>query len=60
MTILNTILEKIDGASAWVGADLQTRQSEWLYILSADEISKIEHAARYYLSLGRDVGEITA
>jgi len=60
MTILNTIPEKIDGASAWVGADLQTRQSEWLYILSADEISEIEHAARYYLSLGRDVGEITA
>ena len=60
MTILNTIPEKIDGASAWVGADLQTRQSEWLYILSADEISEIEHAARYYLSLGRDVREITA
>ena len=60
MAILNTIPEKFDGPSAWVGADLQTRQGEWLYTLSADDISEIEHAARHYLSFGRDVGEITA
>jgi len=60
MTILNTIPEKFEGPSAWVGADLQTRQSEWLYTLNAGDISEIEGAARHYLSLGRDVGEITA
>ncbi|NDH70774.1 MAG: TauD/TfdA family dioxygenase, partial [Rhodobacteraceae bacterium] len=60
MKILNTIPEKFDGPSAWVGVDLQTSQSQWLYTLTADDISEIEHAARHFLSLGRDVGEITA
>ena len=59
MTILNTIPEKFVGPSAWVGTDLQSRQSEWLYTLTADDISEIEHAARHFLTLGRDVGEIT-
>ena len=36
------------------------RQNEWLYTLCADEVSEIEHAARHYLSLGCDFGEITA
>ena len=43
-----------------MGTDLQTRQNEWLYTLCANDISEIEHAARHYLSVGRDVGEITA
>ncbi len=60
MKILNTIPEKFDGPSAWVGVDLRTRQSQWLYTLTADDISEIEHAAQHFLSLGRDVGEITA
>ena len=60
MTILNNIPEKFVGPSAWLGTDLQSRQSEWLYTLTADDISEIEHAARHVLSLGRDVGEITA
>ena len=41
MTLLNTIPEKFDGPSAWVGADLQTRQGEWLYTLNADDIAEI-------------------
>jgi len=60
MTVLNAIPERLDGPSAWMGTDLQTRQNEWLYTLCASDISEIEHAARHYLSLGRDVGEITA
>ena len=60
MTILNNIPEKFVGPSAWLGTDLQSRQSEWLYTLTADDITEIEHAARHFLSLGRDVGEITA
>jgi hypothetical protein len=60
MTILNEIPQKFESPSAWVGADLQTRQNEWLYTLSVDDIFEIEHAARNYLSLRRDIGEITA
>jgi hypothetical protein len=60
MTVLNAIPERLDGPSAWMGTDLQTRQNEWLYTLCASDISEIEHAARHFLSLGRDVGEITA
>jgi hypothetical protein len=60
MTVLNAIPERLDGPSAWMGTDLQTRQNECLYTLCASDISEIEHAARHYLSLGRDVGEITA
>ena len=60
MMILKTMPEKFDGPSAWIGADLQTRKNEWLYTLSIDDICEIEYAARYYLSLGRDVGEIMA
>lgn len=60
MKVLSTIPEKFTGPAAWVGKDLQARQSEWLYTLNADEISEIEHAAQHYLRLGRDVGEITA
>jgi hypothetical protein len=37
MMILKTMPEKFDGPSAWIGADLQTRKSEWLYTLSIDE-----------------------
>ncbi len=32
----------------------------WLYHLTPGNISELENAARHYLSLGRDVGEITA
>lgn len=60
MLVLNTIPERFTGPAAWVGKDLQARQSEWLYTLDIDEISEIEKAAKHYLSLGRDVGEITA
>ena len=60
MTVLNAIPERLDGPSAWMGTDLQTRQNEWLSTLCASDICEIDHAARPYLSLGRDVGEITA
>jgi len=60
ITILNTIPEKFDGPSVWVGTDLKMRQNEWLYTLCADKVSEIEHAAWHYRSLGCDFGEITA
>ena len=54
-----TLPEKIEGPAAWTGAYMQGREDVWLYHLSTEEIADIEAAARNYLSLGRDIGEIT-
>ncbi|NNF11580.1 MAG: TauD/TfdA family dioxygenase [Gemmatimonadetes bacterium] len=54
------IPERFDGPAAWVGRDMQGRAGEWIHHLTAEQVSDLEHAARSYLSLGRDVGEITA
>ena len=35
-------------------------ESGWLYKLSNQDIADLENAARHYLSLGRDIGEISA
>jgi len=59
MTDLNYLPEFILGPSAWTGDDLRNRQDDWLIILSKDEISELEMAASYFLSLGLDIGEIT-
>ena len=50
----------LTGPAAWLGADMANDEAAWLYHLSSDAISDLENAARHYLSLGRDVGEITA
>ena len=47
------------GPSAWRGRDLAQR-SDWLIELTIQQIAELESAAAHYLSLGRDVGEITA
>ena len=54
-----TLPEQIEGPAAWTGADMQGREDVWLYHLSTEEIADIEAAARHYLSLCRDIGEIT-
>ena len=51
---------KITGPAAWVGPDLAGDERCWLYCLSADDICDLENAAEHYLSLRRDVGEMTA
>lgn len=57
---LSHLPEIITGPSAWVGSAMAQDESAWLYHLSAEEVSDLENAARHYLSLRRDVGEITA
>ena len=47
------------GPSAWVGRDL-AQKTDWLVLLTPAHITELETAAAHYLSLGRDVGEITA
>ena len=49
----------ITGPSAWVGSDMQSDPDRWLFYLSKTDVSDLEQAARHYLSLGRDIGEIT-
>lgn len=47
------------GPAAWIGRDMAGR-SDWLVTLTPDQIDELHAAAAHYLSLGRDVGEITA
>jgi hypothetical protein len=57
---LSHLPDCITGPAAWVGPDLARDESRWLYRLSPAEVAELEAAARHFLSLGRDVGEITA
>ena len=52
--------ERFEGPSAWVGADLAEVPEAWFYTLTEADIAELEAAARHYLGLGRDIGEITA
>lgn len=54
-----TLPDAFTGPAAWVGAELQKTPGAWLYHLAADEVADLERAARHYLSLARDIGEIT-
>ena len=52
--------EGLTGPSAWTGAEMQARTEAWLYTLTPEDIADLEQAARAFLALGRDIGEITA
>ncbi len=51
--------ETIDRPSSWVGADLRSRTEDWVYELTSSDVAELERAATHFLSLGKDVGEIT-
>ena len=57
---LRGLPETITGPAAWLGRDMRRRESEWLVHLSPEDVADLERAARSYLALGRDIGEITA
>ncbi len=59
MPSLESIPEIINGPSAWVGRDICQREQDWKVNLSRAQIADLEHAARHYLSLGSDIGEIS-
>jgi hypothetical protein len=42
-----------------VGKDLVTNPAQWLYQLTPSDIADLEQAASHYLSLGRDIGEMS-
>ncbi len=52
--------QRFDGPAAWVGADLAKAPETWMRHLTDAEIAELESAAAHYLSLGRDIGEVTA
>ncbi len=49
---------KIEGPSAWTGADMRTREAEWSYRLSSSEIDEIEAALRLVRARGLDIADI--
>lgn len=61
MTVsIDDLPEKITTPASWHGADMAADPRIWLYELSQGDIAELEAAARHYLGLGRDIGEITA
>lgn len=60
MTIqLSDLPEKIEGPSAWLGKDMRANEAAWLHHLGNHEVAALEAAATHFLSLGKDIGEIT-
>lgn len=59
ITAAASVRPKITGPSAWVGADMQTREAEWTYRFSASDIAEIEAATRAVRARGRDLAAIT-
>jgi alpha-ketoglutarate-dependent taurine dioxygenase len=51
---------EITGPAAWLGPDMVQNEAAWLFHLSPADVVELEAAARHYLSLGRDIGEISA
>lgn len=58
MTLPANIPERFTGPSAWVGRELSQRPELWRVDLRSDQIADLEQAARHFLSLGKDIGEI--
>jgi hypothetical protein len=48
----------IQGPSAWIGADMRTRESEWSYRLSPTEVAEIENAVLVVRARGLDIADI--
>jgi hypothetical protein len=55
---LHPVRQPITGPSAWIGADMKTREAEWTYRLSANEIAEIENAVETVRDRGLDLADI--
>lgn len=60
MLNLADLPSRITGPAAWLGPEIMARESEWLVHLIPADVAELERATTHYLSLGRDIGEITA
>jgi TfdA family taurine catabolism dioxygenase TauD len=52
------VRRRVEGPSAWVGADMRGREAEWSYRLSPAEIAEIESAVTAVRARGLDIAEI--
>ncbi len=61
MTVtLNNLPTQITRPSAWVGIDMAGDHSKWLYHLTSADVQDLEDAAKHFLGLSRDIGEISS
>ena len=60
MPINTSLPDIITGAPAWLGKDMANNPDAWLLTLTDADIAELENAAQHYLSLERDIGEITS
>lgn len=51
---------KMTGPAAWRGSDMSAQPGRWLRHLTEENVTELEAAAHHYLSLGKDIGEISA
>jgi hypothetical protein len=49
----------IDSPAAWLGTDMTANPEKWLTSLSQEDIADLESAASHFLSLKKDIGEIS-
>ncbi|WP_170467594.1 TauD/TfdA family dioxygenase [Ruegeria arenilitoris] len=59
MTVLAEIPNELTGPSVWTGQEMRERRDDWIVDLTPEDIADLEQAARHYLSLRQDIGEIT-
>ena len=53
------IPQQIISPAAWLGSDMAAHPEKWLVTLSPEDIADLESAANHYLSLNKDIGEIS-
>lgn len=56
---LDDLPDVITKPSAWIGKEMAANPDRWLYHLTPADIADLEQAASHFLSLDRDIGEIT-
>src|SRR5450631_45368 len=59
MTRPSPARQRIEGPSAWTGADMREREAEWSYRLSPPEIAEIESAVQAVRARGLDLADIS-
>jgi TfdA family taurine catabolism dioxygenase TauD len=57
-TILAPPRPRVEGASAWIGADMRRCEAEWSYRLSTAEIAEIAAAVKAVQARGLDIAEM--
>jgi len=60
LTSMDILPEIFSNPASWTASEMNAAPGEWLIELTPDQIQELEAAAKHYLSLGLDVGEITA